>query len=67
MNATCALQLLESAQKAGKKQGLSDDEQLLFVSIKATKVFFMPRTTSPHMALFMLLTGRSQNWWYRIT
>jgi hypothetical protein len=63
MEALCSLAILEDAHKANKTTGLSGDEQLLFVTIKATKVFHTPYTKNPHKSLFMLLTGRSASWW----
>ena len=63
MDALCALAMLDDAQKSDKKKGLSNDEQLLFVVVKSTKVYHAPYTVNPHKSLFMLLTGRSANWW----
>ena len=63
MRALCALQMLDSAQKSSKAVGLSSDEQLLFVLIKTRKVFCQPRVPNPHKTMFLLLTGRSSNWW----
>jgi hypothetical protein len=63
LDSLCALDLLDHAHKSNKMAGLSDEEKLLFVAIKATKVFHTPYTINPHKSLFMLLTGRSANWW----
>jgi hypothetical protein len=64
MDATCALNLLDQAHRSNKMTSLSTEEQLLFILIKSTKVFRMSLyTMNPHKALFMLLTGRSSNWW----
>jgi hypothetical protein len=62
MEALCSLAIIEDAHKANKMTGLSGDEQLLFVAIKATKVFHIPYTKNPHKSLFTLLTGRSATW-----
>ena len=58
-----ALDILGQARKSNKMTGLSDEEQLLFVVVKSTKVFHRPYSKNPHKSLFMLLTGRSANWW----
>ena len=63
IEALCALQLLEQAQKADKTLGLSYDEQLLFVVVKGANVLYTEYTMSPHKALFMLLTNRTAKWW----
>ena len=55
--------MLAQMRNSNKLVGLSDDEQLLFVLIKSTKVCYRPYTMNPHKSLFMLLTNRSANWW----
>ena len=63
MEALCALDMLAQARSRNKLAGLSDDEQLLFVLVKSTKVCYKPYTMNPHKSVFMLLTDRSANWW----
>jgi hypothetical protein len=63
MDAFRSLGMLEGAHKANKMVKLSDDELLLFVAVKSTKVHHKPYTKNPHKSLFTLLTGRSNNWW----
>ena len=63
MEALCTLDMLAQARSHNKLAGLSDDEQLLFVLVKSTKVCYKPYTMIPHKSLFMLLTDRSANWW----
>ena len=58
-----ALDLLGHALKSNKMVGLSAHEQLLFAFVKSTKVFQTLYSVNPHKVLFMLLTGRSGNWW----
>jgi hypothetical protein len=58
-----SLEMLEVAHKANKMVKLSYEELLLFVAVKSAKVHHEPYSKNPHKSLFMLLTGRSNNWW----
>ena len=60
-----ALQHLDAARSSDKMLGLSESEQLIFMAVKSAKVSTASRNIHPHKDLFMLLTGRTANWWDR--
>jgi len=62
-DAARALSLVQQAQASNKALELSTEEKLLLVQVKAMVSFRNPFEVDLRKRIFILLTGRSDNWW----